>query len=55
MYYLCAWSTTLPCLIVGCGIIYEGGRGFPLIFKMEKSKQNDAVGLWKFSIKKEGC
>ena len=55
MYYLCAWSTTLPCLIVGGGIVYEGGRGFSLIFKMGKSKQNYAVELWKFSIKKVGC
>ena len=54
MYYLRAWSTTLPCLIVGGGIIYEWGGIFPSIFKMGRSKYNDVVKIWKLNVKIEG-
>ena len=53
VFYLCAWSSSLPCLILG--VLYVKMEVFPPIFKMEKSKRNDIVELWKFSIKMGGC
>lgn len=55
MFYLRAWSNTQPCLIVeGGGIICEM-EIFSPTFKMGRSKQNDIVELWKFSLKMVGC
>ena len=45
--------TTLPCLTVG-GELYVETAVFPPMFKMGRSKQNDIVKFWKFSIKMGG-
>ena len=51
MFHLRVWSTSLPCLIVGGGIIC-GVQVFLSIFKMERSKENKIVELWKFNFKR---
>ena len=59
IFYLRAWSTTLPCLIVAGGIICSGA-GFSsnlenVEVKNDNVKQNNIAEHWKFNLKMVSC